>query len=296
MGNKETLLIKSQRYSAYKVNIKYLGTDSLMWILENGTIVKETFEPDFVSLLSNKAEALNNKTKVIDISEKTSIKSKFSIKNPRKTQYLKLRIWGEKLDLDKFDIYDGYSQLKENVYLVIKKPDLRSIDSDNLPFSNKNIDEFLEPSNLIQSDNDKLINLGKKIIGEETDSLRASEKINEWVFNYLEKIPIVSIPSALEVLENKKGDCNEHAVLFAAITRAVGIPSKIALGLVYLNGRFYYHAWNEVYIGKWVSVDPTFGQIPADATHLKVLEGDISRSSEILEVVGKINIDIIDAY
>jgi len=91
-----------------------------------------------------------------------------------------------------------------------------------------------------------------------------------------------------------KGDCNEHAVLFAALTKAVGIPVKVVLGVVYLDGRFYYHAWNEVYLGKWVPVDSTFGQMPSDATHIKFIEGDISKSPEILKVVGKIKLEVIE--
>ena len=78
------------------------------------------------------------------------------------------------------------------------------------------------------------------------------------------------------------------------MARSIGVPTKVVLGLVYLEGRFYYHAWNEVYLGSWVPVDSTFGQIPADATHIKLLEGDISKSPEILRVVGKLNLEIVE--
>jgi hypothetical protein len=64
---------------------------------------------------------------------------------------------------------------------------------------------------------------------------------------------------------------------------------------MYYEDRFYYHAWNEIYIGEWVAVDSTYGQLPADATHIKLIEGDMAKSGEILKVVGKINIEIIDA-
>ncbi len=49
----------------------------------------------------------------------------------------------------------------------------------------------------------------------------------------------MSIPNALEVLESKKGDCNEHTVLFNALARAAGIPAKTAVGVVYLRGAFF---------------------------------------------------------
>ena len=104
---------------------------------------------------------------------------------------------------------------------------------------------------------------------------------------------MLSIPDSVEILQKRKGDCNEHAVLFAALTRAAGVPVKVVLGLVYLDGRFYYHAWDEIYSDGWIAVDPTFGQFPADATHIKLLEGDISRSTDIIRVVGKIQLNVL---
>ena len=70
---------------------------------------------------------------------------------------------------------------------------------------------------------------------------------------------------------------------------------KLVLGLVYLDGKFYYHAWNEAFVGEWIAVDPTFGQLPADASHVKFLEGNLDKSSEILRLVGRIELDVVEA-
>ena len=148
---------------------------------------------------------------------------------------------------------------------------------------------------MIQSDDPKIIEESRKILKGEKDSLRAAKEINNWVYKKLEKVPTVSLPNALDVLETKRGDCNEHTALFAALSRAAGIPTKIVFGVVYVNGKFYYHAWNEVFLGTWVPVDPTFGQLPADASHIKFVEGDLNRGSEIIRLVGKIKIEILDA-
>ena len=86
-----------------------------------------------------------------------------------------------------------------------------------------------------------------------------------WIQENIEKRPVLSLPDALSTLKNRVGDCNEHAMLFSALTRALGIPSKIETGLVYLNGRFYYHAWNAVYLDRWITADSLFGQLPAGA-------------------------------
>jgi transglutaminase-like putative cysteine protease len=154
---------------------------------------------------------------------------------------------------------------------------------------------YTKANSLIQSDDPRIVEKSKEILKGEKNSIRAAEEISSWVYNNLEKVPTISIPNALDVLKTKRGDCNEHATLFAALARAAGIPTKIAFGIVYLDGKFYYHAWDEVFVGRWVSVDPTFGQFPADASHIRFLEGDLSRGSEIIRLVGKIKIEIRSA-
>lgn len=111
----------------------------------------------------------------------------------------------------------------------------------------------------------------------------------------LDKQMTVSLPSAVDVLQSRRGDCNEHATLFAALARAAGIPAKLCLGVVYMDGRFYYHAWNAVYCGKWIELDPTFGQEPADAARLRIIEGDLTQQNRLLPALGNIKIEILEA-
>ena len=72
-----------------------------------------------------------------------------------------------------------------------------------------------------------------------------------------------------------------------------GIPAKIEAGLVYLKGRFYYHAWNLLYIGKWITADSLFGQIPADVTHIRFTSGAQTEQFDLLNVIGKVKIKVI---
>jgi len=94
------------------------------------------------------------------------------------------------------------------------------------------------------------------------------------------------------VLDTREGDCNEHTVLFVALVRALGIPSKQAIGLVYHKGSFYYHSWPEVYVGDWIAMDPTLGQPLADATHIKLLEGELDQQVKLMQAIGKIRLSI----
>ena len=68
-----------------------------------------------------------------------------------------------------------------------------------------------------------------------------------------------AIRAALE----KEGDCDEHADLFVALTRAVGIPSRRVVGHFFRGDQEpELHAWCEVYLQDrgWIPVDPALGR------------------------------------
>jgi transglutaminase-like putative cysteine protease len=105
---------------------------------------------------------------------------------------------------------------------------------------------------------------------------------------------VPSVPSALQVLESRRGDCNEHTVLYVAMARSIGLPARTAVGLVHVRGSFYYHAWPEVWLGDaWVAMDPTLGQTPADASHLRFLVGGLARQVELIRLVGRLELEVL---
>ncbi|HEU4645355.1 MAG TPA: transglutaminase-like domain-containing protein, partial [Burkholderiales bacterium] len=83
---------------------------------------------------------------------------------------------------------------------------------------------------------------------------------------------------AADVLRERRAECQGHAYLFAALARALGLPTRVVNGLVYTpeHHGFLYHTWNEVWIegGGWQPVDATFAQPLADATHLALAVGE----------------------
>jgi len=98
------------------------------------------------------------------------------------------------------------------------------------------------------------------------------------------------------VLLSMKGDCNEHSALYCALARAAGIPARTATGIVYLDGRFYYHAWNEVLLdGSWFPVDSTFGEFPAGALRIRFSSGELMDQFKIAGFAGKISVSILEA-
>ena len=146
---------------------------------------------------------------------------------------------------------------------------------------------------LVQSRHPAIELLAKRLAGDETDPRVVAERINAWVHDSLDKQITLGIPSAVQVLRSRRGDCNEHTQLYLALARAAGIPARSASGLALVSGKFYYHAWPEVWLGSWVAVDPTFGQFPADAAHLRFVTGGLAQQERLLRLIGHLNVEIL---
>jgi transglutaminase-like putative cysteine protease len=96
---------------------------------------------------------------------------------------------------------------------------------------------------------------------------------------------------------SRNGNCQTHARLYTALARAAGIPTRFVSGLVYLDGKgFLYHSWAESLLdGRWVPIDPTYDQVPADPTHLKLLEGHLPEDmAPIITIIGRIHIKVLE--
>jgi hypothetical protein len=138
-----------------------------------------------------------------------------------------------------------------------------------------------------------------EVVGDAPDRREAARRLYEYVFQNVQKAPTIGIPNGLQVLRTMRGDCNEHTALFVTLARAAGIPSRIAAGVVNspdLGQGFYYHAWPEVRLGPdeaWVAIDPTLGEFPAHASHLKLVTGDLERQVEIIGVIGRLALEVV---
>ena len=147
----------------------------------------------------------------------------------------------------------------------------------------------------VESTHPEIVALAQRIARGSRDPRIVAQRINEWVRDSIRKEITIGIPSALHVYHTRRGDCNEHTQLYVAIARAAGIPARVAAGLAYVDGKFYYHAWPEIMLRGWVAVDPTFGQFPADASHIRLVTGGLGRQAELLRLVGGLTIDVIES-
>jgi len=104
--------------------------------------------------------------------------------------------------------------------------------------------------------------------------------------------------SADDLLSAPRGVCRDYAVLYTALARAEGAPTRLCAGIVAVNGMFYYHAWAETYVGRqygWIAVDPTMKQHRVDATHVAFVRGDAASMADIAYQIGSVNVRILDA-
>jgi transglutaminase-like putative cysteine protease len=182
--------------------------------------------------------------------------------------------------------------------LRIEREDRSELRSYELPAREPRFAPDLASTPFLQVDDREVRERSREILGGEGDAEKAADKLLEWVFRNLAKSPVVSVPNARDVLRDRRGDCNEHAVLYAALGRAAGLPVRVVAGAVYMPGdggspgAFHYHAWDEVWLGRWVAVDPTFGQFPADATHVKLIDGGPEKHVALVAMIGNLELEV----
>ena len=164
--------------------------------------------------------------------------------------------------------------------------------------------EFLASTQFIDSKNVKVAEYARQASTGLTDPVRIAMNMEKFVHERLTKKNFsTALATAGEVADTLEGDCTEHAVLLAAMLRARAIPSRIAVGLVYVNGKscFGGHMWTEALFGdQWIPLDATLGRGGIGATHIKLAESSFADDAPapittfvpLLKVLGNMKIDV----
>jgi hypothetical protein len=298
----EDIEIKGQKIKALRLRQHYQGLDLLAWIDEKGEILKESSPGGMMLLRESAQEAPLGIEKGFDMIRATRIELKGSITAPLTRNKLSLHI--DNINLRSFpELNRGRQQLQGNVLTILKEnledlkplplaPTTQTSAQDKL--SSPKRTQALIATPLIQSDHPQIIDKARKLTAKAPDHLSAILAVHYWVYNSIRKQSVVGIPSAIETLTQRVGDCNEHATLVAALGRAAGIPCEIVTGIAYLNGHFYFHAWNECEISpqQWISFDSTWGQFPSDVTHIVFARGGLEQQLALLQLLGKLKLSI----
>jgi hypothetical protein len=300
IGAREVVTTGTRRpIPAFKVEMSFSGLTTTAWVTDTGEIVREESPMGLITIVEPQEQALAlgvSSRMQEDMLEAAAIvprmASRQRIVEPRDVTRLRLRMIG--VDLSHADV-EGGGQSLDGEFVELTDP--RDLKPGPAP---ADLDRYLQSEPFIESDSPEIKTEAERMVAGVTGTRARAERLTREVNTLVEKKPTVSLPSALEVLRTKVGDCNEHTALFVALARSIGIPSRINVGLVYVRGAFYYHAWPEVYIdegkgqGLWLPVDPTFDQFPADATHVRLARGGLDKQASILPMFGKTQMFVTD--
>lgn len=287
---KEKILINDRVYNLHHFTELFAGARVNSWLDEDGNVVKEESPAGFVFIREPefRAKNLDSAASTSDLLASVSIKvtgEMFNLANRTEARY-RLTLPEEPM----FELNSGRQQFADNI-LNLTREDIGQLAASN-PQACGDAREELLATTYIQSAAPEIVARSMSIVEGGKDDLDKVRLLADWVYQNLEKRPVIGIPDALTTLQAGIGDCNEHASLFAALARAAGIPTKIAVGVVYHKEAFYYHAWNEVCLGDtWVSLDTTTNQLPADLSHLKFIEGELQEQIKIGALLNTLEIE-----
>jgi transglutaminase-like putative cysteine protease len=290
---------------AFRVETEFRGLKTTSWVTDTGEVVREESPLGLMTIRESpeRARGLAISGRVqADLLQAAAIvpTMKGRIDEPRDVRRLRLRLEGADVPAGELD---GAGQSADgNVIEIVDPQLLRPGPRD------ASAERYLAAEPLIESDAPEIRAEAERAIRGASDDRTRAERLTRYVNGLLDKKPTVSLPSAREVLRTKVGDCNEHTALFVAMARSIGMPSRIAVGLVFMHGAFYYHAWPEVYVaekdpstplgaggrGLWLPVDPTLNQFPADATHLRLTRGGLDKQAVVLPLIGRLKMTVLD--
>ena len=288
---------------AWWVRSSFAGMDTRALIASDGSTLRQEsgLGLSSVRMSAEAAQAVPTGGAPVDLISLSAVRLDGSLPDPRGLTRLDVVITG--VDVARVP-HDPPRQMREDDRLVIEVQPETSL-PDGLPlWPDANaapgaLRAALSPTATLPSAHPEVQAQALRVIDGATDRKAAARKLLDWVYTNVDKEPSVGVPNGLEVLRRMRGDCNEHTALFVSLARAAGIPARIAAGVVYSDriggGAFYYHAWPEVALGpndSFVPIDPTFGQWTADATHIKLVEGDLDRQVEIMGFLGRLGFSL----
>jgi Transglutaminase-like superfamily len=183
---------------------------------------------------------------------------------------------------------------------------------------------YLAATPYLEVDDAQVQLLARELIGTERHPLRAARRIEAFVREFITKKDLsVGFASAAEVARLPVGDCTEHAVLVAALGRAVGLPTRLVAGLAYLPpppmdtrsnsnpspsapdyGVFGFHLWAEAYLGPdlWIPLDASLGGF--DVGHIALLKTALDEQGPspnpnsalflpLMQLMGRLRIEVL---
>jgi hypothetical protein len=281
----ESVLINGRVQKLHHFIESFSGARVNSWLNDSGVVIKEESPAGFIFQKEPKFKALDLSGRQEEILAAVAVKLQGElgdVTGPSKQYRLTIP------DESNLDV-DGGRQVFLNKILTVTREELPT---DIQAMTCPDATASLAASPYIQADNPEIRKLTKEIVGDAIQPFAQIKLLAAWVYQNLEKRPVLGLPDALTTLQSRQGDCNEHAALFAALARAARVPTRIASGVTFHKEAFYYHAWNEVCLdNRWISIDTTTNQFPADLTHLRFILGEMQEQVRLGGLLGTLGIE-----
>lgn len=215
----------------------------------------------------------------IDLASASSIPTDVPIDNANVARRVLLQVQGKELELVTDD-HETVTKDPSGGYRIDIRPALVSKEpAAPIALLSKEKPEWTKPSSYLPSDSPTFISLAAKLAKGKSGK-DAALSIRRYVHGIMQpNAGIGVVRDAREVLKTKEGVCRDYAVLTTTLLRAAGIPARLATGLEYANGRYYYHAWSEAWLGAhWIGIDSTVDEDQISAGHLKLASGQLDQA------------------
>jgi hypothetical protein len=275
---------------------KFRGGNAIWWSNEKGITVKEESPMGFTLYLQVQTFAKDPSDRILfDYTSLPFFKSNEIIQNPENLKKVKVRIKTFSLDPT---LYENSLVTLKNDTLTIGKEDVEEIKkrSYRLPYKDGTLDPFRKSDQWVLSDDKNVKGNALNMASiEKNDAFRMARYLNSDLYFSIRTVPMFFLSDAKDIFRSHAGDYLERTVMFASFSRAVGLPTRLMGGLVYRDGYFYFHTWPEVWFDKWIPVDPTLAQFPADVTHIPLKRGTLKEIASILDSLKSIDIKILEA-
>ena len=299
----DTVVAMGQEVPAIHIRQRISGLELDGWVNQRGEWLRQTLTMGIVAIRETEEEArwaqAGEGTPGLDAAD-LAADSMIAVAGlpPRLDDAHELIVAVTGVELDAARMTDGRRQTLKTTDNGTTLRVVREAVGRGVPFpiatDNPEIAAALAAEPLVQSGHPRILAAAREAIGDAIDTVTAAKRLSAWVRERLEPENVFGVPSALETLAVRVGDCNEHSTLYAALARSLGVPARIVVGLAYQRGRFGYHAWNEVWTADgWLTVDSTWGQVPADPGHVKFVTGGLSRQLELMQVIGQLDFELL---
>jgi hypothetical protein len=284
----EKILIHGRIHRLHHFVESFSGVKINSWLDESGKVIKEESPAGFTFIAEPEYKATDIVSKGSEILTSVSIPITGAMPDLSRTTTIRYKLVLPE-DGD-FELNQDRQSFDGNILTV----QLESLPANSAqPCAGQ--DEALESTPYIQSGNVIITGRSSKITENSGSAMEKIHILSDWIYENIEKRPVLGIPDAITTLNSGIGDCNEHAALFAALSRSAAIPTRVVAGVTFFEGAFFYHAWNEVCIDdQWISIDTTRNQFPADVSHIKFVVGETQEQIRIGALLGKLQIEVME--